>query len=61
MNDEYFLDFWMKLIEFQCVIWFTKKMKGHIVLHCLVREVEINDDSVILHPKQCDCLKLMEK
>ena len=36
-------------------------MKGHIVLHCLVREVEINDDSVILHPKQCDCLKLMEK
>ena len=36
-------------------------MKGHIVLHCLIREVEINDDAVILHPEQCDCLKLMEK
>ena len=61
MNDKYVLEFWMKFIKFQCVILFTKKMKGHIVLHCLVREVEINDDSVILHPKQCDCLKLMEK
>ena len=34
------------------------KIKEDAALHYLIRDVEINDDTGLLHPKQCDFSKI---
>ena len=37
-----------------------EKINEDVVLHCLIKDVKINDDTGIVRPKQCDCPKFIE-
>ena len=53
MNDKYVLDFRNNEIShITTQISFYEKNKEDVVLHCLIRSVEMTDDAGILHCKQ---------
>ena len=53
MNDKYVLDFCNNEISHIAMqISFHEKNKVDVVLHCLIRSIEITDDAGILHCKQ---------
>ena len=59
MNDKYVVGF-CKISHIAMQILIYEKSKRDVVLRCLLRDIEINDDAGILHPNQCDCSKFME-